>query len=86
MISEGRRLLSSAATTNEIRHTGVTVASLFFGNVFGAKAQKALTVFVALRCVRGLSSRHIPSFKSYPYQRTRKRDHCREWLLHFQLD
>ncbi|KAF8878903.1 amino acid transporter [Gymnopilus junonius] len=38
----------SAATTTEIRHSGVTVASLFFGKVFGAEAQKALTVFVAL--------------------------------------
>lgn len=29
--------------------SGVTVASLFFANVFGRTAQKALTVFVALR-------------------------------------
>ncbi|EMD32234.1 hypothetical protein CERSUDRAFT_118872 [Gelatoporia subvermispora B] len=38
----------AAATKQEIDSTGVTVASLFFGNVFGAQAQKALTVFVAL--------------------------------------
>ncbi|KAI0760733.1 amino acid transporter [Fomes fomentarius] len=38
----------AAATKAEIRASGVTVASLFFRNVFGAKAQKALTVFVAL--------------------------------------
>ncbi|KAI0754054.1 high affinity methionine permease [Daedaleopsis nitida] len=38
----------AAATKDEIRHSGVTVASLFFRNVFGEKAQKALTVFVAL--------------------------------------
>ncbi|TBU25667.1 high affinity methionine permease [Dichomitus squalens] len=39
----------AAATKEEIINTGVTVASLFFHNVFGAEAQKALTVFVALR-------------------------------------
>ena len=39
----------SAATKEEIVNTGVTVASLFFHNVFGTEAQKALTVFVALR-------------------------------------
>ncbi|KAH9848766.1 amino acid transporter [Lenzites betulinus] len=38
----------AAATKDEIIHSGTTVASLFFHNVFGAKAQKALTVFVAL--------------------------------------
>ena len=38
-----------AASKEEIRSSGVTVASLFFKKVFGAKAQKALTVFVALR-------------------------------------
>ncbi|KAI0823463.1 amino acid transporter [Trametes gibbosa] len=38
----------AAATKDEIVHSGTTVASLFFKNVFGAKAQKALTVFVAL--------------------------------------
>ena len=41
--------LDRAATKEEISKSGVTVASLFFRNVFGAKAQKALTVFVALR-------------------------------------
>lgn len=39
----------SAATKEEIQNAGVTVASLFFKNVFGTEAQKALTVFVALR-------------------------------------
>ncbi|KAI0685067.1 amino acid transporter [Cerioporus squamosus] len=38
----------AAATKEEITKSGVTVASLFFHNVFGTKAQKALTVFVAL--------------------------------------
>ncbi|KAH9923426.1 high affinity methionine permease [Epithele typhae] len=38
----------AAATKEEIAHSGVTVASLFFKKVFGATAQKALTVFVAL--------------------------------------
>ncbi|KZT38210.1 amino acid transporter [Sistotremastrum suecicum HHB10207 ss-3] len=38
----------AASTKTEILKSGVTVASLFFGNVFGAHAQKALTVFVAL--------------------------------------
>lgn len=39
----------SAASKEQILKSGVTVASLFFGNVFGRQAQKALTVFVALR-------------------------------------
>jgi len=38
----------AAATKQEIEGTGVTVASLFFKNVFGTEAQRALTVFVAL--------------------------------------
>ena len=42
-------LLDSAASKDELLHSGVTVASLFFGKVFGHTAQKALTVFVALR-------------------------------------
>ena len=41
----------SAASTDEILNSGVTVASIFFGKVFGKEAQRALTVFVALRCV-----------------------------------
>ena len=44
-------LHSSGATKEEIQKSGVTVASLFFGKVFGAEAQRALTVFVALRWV-----------------------------------
>ncbi|KAI0327442.1 amino acid transporter [Cubamyces sp. BRFM 1775] len=39
----------AASTKEEITETGVTVASLFFKNVFGPEAQKALTLFVALR-------------------------------------
>ena len=39
----------SAATKEEITNSGVTVASLFFRKIFGEKAQKALSVFVALR-------------------------------------
>ena len=38
-----------AATKEEIQSSGVTVASLFFRNVFGVQAQRALSVFVALR-------------------------------------
>ncbi|KAI0338060.1 amino acid transporter [Trametopsis cervina] len=38
----------AAASKQEILHSGVTVASIFFGKVFGHQAQKALTVFVAL--------------------------------------
>jgi len=38
----------AAATKEEIVNTGVTVAALFFGNVFGEKAERALSVFVAL--------------------------------------
>ncbi|KAH9937963.1 amino acid transporter [Amylocystis lapponica] len=41
----------AAATKDEIEHAGVTVASLFFGKVFGTEAQKALTVFVALSAI-----------------------------------
>ncbi|KAI0045635.1 amino acid transporter [Auriscalpium vulgare] len=39
----------SAATKEEILESGVTVASLFFKNVFGTEAQKALSAFIALR-------------------------------------
>ncbi|KAH9478194.1 High-affinity methionine permease [Psilocybe cubensis] len=38
----------AAATKQEIRTSGVTVASLFFKNVFGTEAQKALSAIVAL--------------------------------------
>ncbi|KAF8156097.1 amino acid transporter [Crassisporium funariophilum] len=38
----------AAATKDEIKKSGVTVASLFFGKVFGTEAEKALSVFVAL--------------------------------------
>ncbi|KAG2034092.1 amino acid transporter [Suillus americanus] len=38
----------SAATKTEIDHSGVTVAALFFGNVFGSVAERALAVFIAL--------------------------------------
>ncbi|KAF9449421.1 amino acid transporter [Macrolepiota fuliginosa MF-IS2] len=40
----------AAATKEEIATAGVTVASLFFRKVFGRVAQRALSVFVALRC------------------------------------
>jgi len=33
----------------EIEESGVTVAALFFGNVFGSVAERALSVFIALR-------------------------------------
>ncbi|KAF8889843.1 amino acid transporter [Infundibulicybe gibba] len=46
----------AAASKEEIRNSGVTVASLFFGKVFGAQAQRALSVFVALRYVRFIYS------------------------------
>jgi L-type amino acid transporter 9 len=41
----------SAATKSEIESSGVTVAALFFQNVFGTAAERALSVFVALRCL-----------------------------------
>ncbi|KAI0758577.1 amino acid transporter [Trametes elegans] len=49
----------AAATKEEITNSGVTVASLFFKAVFGEAAQKALTVFVALRVK--LAKEGIPS-------------------------
>jgi len=42
---------SSAATKEEILSSGVAVAGLFFKNVFGDKADKALSAFVAFRLV-----------------------------------
>lgn len=50
------RYTHRAATKEEIEKSGVTVAALFFKNVFGEKAQKALTVFVALRYAPNLPS------------------------------
>ncbi|KAL4079793.1 amino acid transporter [Scleroderma citrinum] len=41
----------SAATKEEILESGVTVADLFFGNVFGTTAKRALSVFVALSAI-----------------------------------
>jgi L-type amino acid transporter 9 len=41
--------LCSASSKADIVNSGTIVASLFFESVFGTKAQKALTVFVALR-------------------------------------
>ncbi|KAL4079817.1 amino acid transporter [Scleroderma citrinum] len=38
----------AAATKTEIEYSGVTVAALFFKNVFGTTAARALSVFVAL--------------------------------------
>ncbi|EIW82051.1 amino acid transporter [Coniophora puteana RWD-64-598 SS2] len=38
----------SAATKEQIDASGVTVAALFFGQVFGSTAERALSVFVAL--------------------------------------
>ncbi|KAG2105827.1 amino acid transporter [Suillus discolor] len=38
----------AAATKTEIDKSGVTVAALFFGNVFGSTAERALSVFIAL--------------------------------------
>jgi len=40
----------SASSKTDILESDTTVASLFFENVFGLQAQRALTVFVALRC------------------------------------
>ncbi|EKM57702.1 uncharacterized protein PHACADRAFT_192839 [Phanerochaete carnosa HHB-10118-sp] len=45
-----------AASKEEILNSGVTVASLFFGKVFGPQAQKALTVFVALSALGNVLS------------------------------
>ena len=44
-------MLYSASSKTDILESDTTVASLFFENVFGVQAQRALTVFVALRCV-----------------------------------
>ncbi|KAG2090015.1 amino acid transporter [Suillus discolor] len=41
----------SAATKTEIDESGVTVAALFFGNVFGSVAKRALSVFIALSAI-----------------------------------
>ena len=41
----------SASSKTDILESDTTVASLFFENVFGVQAQRALTAFVALRCV-----------------------------------
>ncbi|KAG1889023.1 amino acid/polyamine transporter I [Suillus fuscotomentosus] len=38
----------AAATKTEIDKSGVTVAALFFGNVFSSTAERALSVFIAL--------------------------------------
>ena len=46
----------AAASKEEILNSGVTVASLFFGKVFGEQAQKALTVFVALSALGNVLS------------------------------
>ncbi|KAI0330740.1 amino acid transporter [Cubamyces sp. BRFM 1775] len=58
----------AAATKEEITNSGVTVASLFFKNVFGEKAQKALTcsrnvitiTFAAARINQELAKEGIP--------------------------
>ena len=42
-------LLYRAATKEEIINSNTTVAALFFENVFGTKAERALSVIVALR-------------------------------------
>jgi solute carrier family 7 (L-type amino acid transporter), member 9/15 len=42
-------LLHRAATKEEIKNSDTTVAALFFENVFGTKAERALSVIVALR-------------------------------------
>ena len=42
-------LLYRAATKDEIKNSGATVAALFFENVFGTKAERALSVIIALR-------------------------------------
>lgn len=41
----------AAASVQEITHAGTTVAALFFENVFGQAAGKALAVFVALSAI-----------------------------------
>src|SRR5882762_10491194 len=47
--------LRSASTKEEIQSSGVTEAGLFFKNVFGVEADRALSVFVALRLVSSYS-------------------------------
>ena len=54
-----------AATPQEIQNSGVTVAALFFKNVFGVKAQRALSVIVALRWI---FSKFEPSHDGFWYR------------------
>ncbi|PSS37483.1 hypothetical protein PHLCEN_2v690 [Hermanssonia centrifuga] len=54
----------AAATKEEIAKSGVTVASLFLGKVFGSEAQNALTVFIALRRVFQISNPVLSDFTS----------------------
>ncbi|KAI9570761.1 amino acid/polyamine transporter I [Boletus coccyginus] len=44
----------SAATKAEIESSGVIVAALFFKNVFGTTAERALSVFIALSALGGV--------------------------------
>ncbi|KAG2361224.1 high affinity methionine permease [Suillus spraguei] len=44
----------SAATKQEITESGVTVGALFFRNVFGSVAERALSVFIALSALGGV--------------------------------
>ncbi|KAG2133510.1 amino acid transporter [Suillus cothurnatus] len=50
----------SAATTAEIESSGVTVAALFFGKVFGSVAERALATFAASRVNQELAKEGIP--------------------------
>jgi solute carrier family 7 (L-type amino acid transporter), member 9/15 len=49
--SANGNVFSRAASKKEIKSSGVTVAALFFKNVFGVQAERALSVFVALRLI-----------------------------------
>ncbi|KAF8549793.1 amino acid transporter [Imleria badia] len=51
----------SAATKEEIESSGVTVAALFFKNVFGTAAERALSVFVALSALGNVITRMFAS-------------------------
>ncbi|KAI0294040.1 amino acid transporter [Multifurca ochricompacta] len=61
----------AASSKADILKSGTTVASLFFGNVFGTNAQKALTVFVALRYVLGAAVLTCADMPSQAYSAAR---------------
>ncbi|KAJ8514783.1 hypothetical protein ONZ45_g7728 [Pleurotus djamor] len=58
----------AAATKEEITHSGVTVASLFFRKVFGVQAQRALSVFVALSALGSFPLSCLPLSANFAHR------------------